>query len=81
MTRAKEELNITFPLRYHVNRFGSDDRHVYAQMSRFLEPVIEHFDKVGDRHDDGIDLRHEPASDEPVRVADGVDTLLASLWG
>ncbi len=80
MTRAKEELNITFPLRYHVNRFGPDDRHVYAQMSRFLEPVIEHFDKVGDRHDNGMDLRHETLGDEPARVADGVDTLLASLW-
>jgi DNA helicase-2/ATP-dependent DNA helicase PcrA len=81
MTRAKEELNITFPLRYHVNRFGSDDRHVYAQMSRFLEPVIEHFDKIGDRHSDDIDLRHDTGGVAPARVADGVDTLLAGLWG
>ena len=38
LTRAKDELTIHVPLRFHVNRFASDDRHVYAQISRFLEP-------------------------------------------
>ncbi|MFW2380361.1 MAG: ATP-dependent helicase [Acidimicrobiales bacterium] len=78
MTRAKEELSISFPLRYHVNRFGSDDRHVYAQMSRFLEPALEHFEPIGDGARNEIDLR--VTSPGGSNVADHVDTMLAGLW-
>ena len=39
VTRAKAQLNVTFPLRYHVRRYGSDDRHNYSQLSRFFEPI------------------------------------------
>ncbi len=79
MTRAKEELSISFPLRYHVNRFGSDDRHVYAQLSRFIEPVVEHFDVSGDTIGAPIDLR-SPRHGGVTAVVDQVDTMLASLW-
>ncbi len=78
MTRAKEELSISFPLRYHVNRFGSDDRHVYAQLSRFVEPAVEHFDVIGDKIAEAIDLRTSVAA--TVGVAEQVDSMLASLW-
>ncbi|NNE96319.1 MAG: ATP-dependent helicase [Acidimicrobiales bacterium] len=80
MTRAKQELSISFPLRYHVNRFGSDDRHVYAQMSRFLEPAIEHFERIGDGSVDQIDVRVPSDGGDTSSVADHVDTLLAGLW-
>ncbi len=79
MTRAKEELSISFPLRYHVNRFGSDDRHVYAQMSRFIEPALEHFEPVSDGSMAEIDLR-QPAGVGQQNVADHVDDMLATLW-
>ncbi len=78
MTRAKEELNISFPLRYHVNRFGSDDRHVYAQMSRFLEPALEHFQPLGDGALAEIDLRVPEGTTQD--VATHVDSMLATLW-
>ncbi len=78
MTRAREELSISFPLRYHVHRFGSDDRHVYAQMSRFLEPALEYFDPIGDPATEEIDLRSSSSGSH--NVADEVDTLLAGLW-
>ncbi len=76
LTRAKDELTVHFPLRFHVNRHANDDRHVYAQMSRFLEPVRELFDEPA------IDVR----DDDPtltlttVGIADEVDAGLAALW-
>ena len=76
LTRAKDELTATFPLRYHVHRYANDDRHLYAQMSRFFEPVREHFElcSTGNHPSDEIlDL-------DSVGVADEVDTLLHSLW-
>ena len=80
LTRAKDELTVNFPLRFHVNRYATDDRHVYAQLSRFIDPVRELFDEESDRRE--IDLRTpDPAlAGATVGVADEVDTLLASLW-
>ena len=82
MTRAKEELSVSFPLRYHVNRFGSDDRHVYAQRSRFLDPAIEHFDTIG-AGEATIDLTAEVGGNghgSGTSVTEHVDTLLTTLW-
>ncbi|MGH1489080.1 MAG: ATP-dependent helicase [Acidimicrobiales bacterium] len=76
VTRAKAELTVSFPLRFHVNRFASDDRHVYAQLSRFLEPLREHFvESVTVPEDESAAL----ALDN-VGVADEVDAMLSSLW-
>jgi DNA helicase II / ATP-dependent DNA helicase PcrA len=77
LTRAKDELTVNFPLRFHVNRYAHDDRHVYAQLSRFIDPVRELFDEQTTAPE--IDLRHE-AEMASVGVADEVDTLLAALW-
>lgn len=77
LTRAKDELTVNVPLRYHVNRFGSDDRHLYGQISRFIEPVRHHFHETsGDEQADEdaiVDLH-------AVGVADEVDAMLHSLW-
>jgi superfamily I DNA/RNA helicase len=77
LTRAKDELTVNFPLRFHVNRYATDDRHVYAQLSRFIDPVREHFDEETAPRE--IDLS-DTAMLSTVGVADEVDTLLASLW-
>lgn len=78
LTRAQDELSVHVPLRFHVNRHARDDRHVYAQVSRFIDPVRELFDESS---------AVTPADDLAVvgaagvvGVADEVDTLLASLW-
>ena len=76
VTRAKNELTVSFPLRFHVNRFAKDDRHVYAQLSRFLEPLRPHFDQT---------TTAEPQEQEAlalgnVGVAEEVDAMLTSLW-
>ncbi len=77
LTRAKDELTVNFPLRFHVNRYATDDRHVYAQLSRFIDPVRARFDEETTEVE--IDLEREIAC-ATVGVADEVDTLLASLW-
>ena len=77
VTRAKAELTVSFPLRFHVNRFANDDRHVYAQLSRFLEPVRDLFEEtVSTAADDDTQV----LSLGNVGVADEVDAMLTSLW-
>ncbi|MDA3039169.1 MAG: ATP-dependent helicase [Actinomycetota bacterium] len=79
LTRARDELTVSFPLRFHVHRQGLDDRHVYAQLSRFLEPVRPLFDQghTGGPAGDLVDLTEPLGS---VGVADEVDAMLFSLW-
>ena len=77
LTRAKDELTVHAPLRFHVNRYGSDDRHVMAQPSRFLDPVRNLFDEGASRAQPSIETVIEL---DGVGVTDEVDTLLASLW-
>ena len=36
LTRARDELHVLFPLRYHRSNRGYEDRHWYAQLTRFL---------------------------------------------
>jgi len=38
MTRGRNALHITFPMRYYRRPRGLEDPHSYAQLSRFLEP-------------------------------------------
>ncbi len=80
VTRARDELTVTFPLRYHVHQTIQRDRHHFAQLSRFLEPVRELFDEQdlnlsasAQRHA----IRPELAN---LGVADEVDVMLQSLW-
>ncbi len=40
VTRARNSLDVYVPLRFHVNRNSSDDRHVWAQPSRFLTGAV-----------------------------------------
>lgn len=77
VTRAKSELTVSFPLRFHVNRFANDDRHVYAQLSRFIEPVRHLFDETVS---DTTDEETKALSLGNVGVADEVDAMLTSLW-
>jgi DNA helicase-2/ATP-dependent DNA helicase PcrA len=51
VTRARDRLYLYAPLRYHLGlgRARFDDRHGYAQLSRFLTPaVLATVDRVGD---------------------------------
>ncbi|HEX6331114.1 MAG TPA: ATP-dependent helicase, partial [Actinomycetota bacterium] len=44
LTRARDTLRVTFPLRYHRSNRGYEDRHWYAQLTRFLPAEVRgHF--------------------------------------
>ncbi len=77
LTRAKEELTVSFPLRYHVHRYAKDDRHHYAQLSRFLTPVKELFD---DQTTD-VSVPDPPVPNlSTIGVSSEVTSLLQTLW-
>jgi DNA helicase-2/ATP-dependent DNA helicase PcrA len=75
LTRARDRLYLYAPLRMHHHRLASDDRHSYAQLTRFL--------------DDAALARCEIIQAVPPRpvlrpiapLAASVDRDLASLWG
>ena len=78
LTRARDTLSVTWPLRYHVRRYGGDDRHNLAPLSRFIDAARTLFDEhatIVDAHDE------RPLHlDERVTLTDEVDTFLESLW-
>ena len=75
VTRARDRLFLYAPLRMHHHRRGADDRHSYAQLSRFLDAAaLAHCELI------------DAAPPRPVLVpsaplAASVDRDLASLWG
>jgi DNA helicase-2/ATP-dependent DNA helicase PcrA len=75
LTRARDQLRLTYPQRYY--RRQRPDQHMYAVVSRFLEPesVKRHLDTLAP----AVDVR----DDEPAVVAGtaSVDGYLADLFG
>jgi DNA helicase-2/ATP-dependent DNA helicase PcrA len=81
LTRARDELSVSLPQRYHVRRHGTDDRHVLAPLSRFLEPLRHHFDeRAPGGSTDGRDGPGEVLLHGTVTLTDEVDASLAALW-
>jgi DNA helicase-2/ATP-dependent DNA helicase PcrA len=76
LTRARRHLHVTFPQRFYHRRFGSDDRHSYAPMSRFLAPVTGHFTVSSTGDEDPAD----PGATSPKVGTDPVGALLANLF-
>jgi ATP-dependent DNA helicase UvrD/PcrA len=74
MTRARDALHITFPQRYYRRPRGLEDPHSYAQLSRFLEPIREHFDEIAPRVEDERD------DGTAIDGTASVDRFLAGLW-
>jgi DNA helicase-2/ATP-dependent DNA helicase PcrA len=78
LTRARDVLSVSMPQRYHTRRFGNDDHHVLAPLSRFLEPVRHLFDE----HAAGADAAGALGSlgGTTVTLTDEVDAALEALW-
>jgi DNA helicase-2/ATP-dependent DNA helicase PcrA len=78
MTRARDVLQVTFPMRYYRRPRGLEDPHTYAQLSRFLEPtsVRSSFESVAPLADAAA------RADQPLDLtgAADVDAFLAGLW-
>jgi len=78
LTRARHALHLYFPLRYHRRNRGAEDRHVYAQLTRFLDDeTLREFDhrSTWSNDPDEAPPRLEPAADAP-----DVASELAALW-
>jgi DNA helicase-2/ATP-dependent DNA helicase PcrA len=76
LTRAKDFLDVCFPLKYYAKKWSTGDRHSIAQLTRFLpESLLHHFERI---------------SLEPKRVDDGPSALppasaeirkkIAAMW-
>lgn len=80
LTRARNALEVNVPLRYHHHRYGLDDRHGYAPLSRFLSPAVR---SLMDTEHAGYETADSPAAGAapgPGRGVAAVDALLADLW-
>jgi DNA helicase II / ATP-dependent DNA helicase PcrA len=74
VTRARDRLFLYAPLRLHHHRRGADDRHSYAQLSRFLDAAaLAHCELT-----DAAPAR--PVLVPAAPLAASVDRDLASLW-
>jgi len=77
MTRARNTLNLYFPLRYYDRGRGRTDRHSYAQLTRFItEAARPLFHHVGAHRPTGAD----DARGGTEGGVEAIDTLLAELW-
>src|SRR5215469_782651 len=74
VTRARDELYLYAPLRLHYHRTGRDDRHGYAQISRFLDARAQAQCEVVEA------APRPPAVPRMARLAATVDAQLESLW-
>ena len=76
LTRARDFLDVCFPLKYYAKKWSTGDRHSMAQLTRFLpESLLHHFERI---------------SLEPQRVDDAPSSLppasaeirkkIAAMW-
>ena len=75
VTRARDELYLYAPLRLHHHRAGRDDRHGYAQISRFLDTRAQAQCEIVEA------VPREPVVPRMTHLAVTVDAALESLWG
>jgi DNA helicase-2/ATP-dependent DNA helicase PcrA len=66
LTRARDTLVVSYPLRYYFRRHQLDDAHAYGQPSRFIGPAAATFDPVN--------VGEVVVEDDPVAAQ------LAALW-
>jgi DNA helicase-2/ATP-dependent DNA helicase PcrA len=76
LTRARDFLEVCFPLRYYKRPRGVSDRHSYAQLTRFLpQTILDRFEQVS--------LQPEPADSQPSPprlVTADIRQRIASMW-
>ena len=75
VTRARDRVYLYAPLRMHHHRTGADDRHGYAQLTRFLTK------SALDRCEVTQARPARPALTPLAPLATAVDDQLRSLWG
>ncbi len=77
LTRARRHLEVSFPLRYHRRSGGREDRHWYAQLTRFLPPEVHVHFRTETTHVDHVADGTVVATPG---TSEGVDAHLAGLF-
>jgi DNA helicase-2/ATP-dependent DNA helicase PcrA len=78
LTRAKDFLEVLFPLKYYHKKNRLSDRHTFAQLTRFLpDPVLSHFERVRL----GVVPGPGPAARPTTAAADDLRRKIAGMWG
>ncbi len=75
LTRARDFLEVCFPLRYYYKKHPTGDRHSFAQLTRFVpDGIVDRFEKVS--------LEPEKAADAPVTSgnAAAIRGKIAAMW-
>ena len=75
VTRARDELYLYTPLRMHHHRMARDDRHGYAQLTRFLDAAAQARCEIVEA------VPPRPVVPRMAKLAVTVDAALESLWG
>jgi DNA helicase-2/ATP-dependent DNA helicase PcrA len=76
LTRARDFLEVVFPLKYFVKKWSTTDRHTYAQLTRFLpESIMDRFERVTLEPPAATDV---PASGE---LSSAIRSRIAGMWG
>jgi DNA helicase-2/ATP-dependent DNA helicase PcrA len=75
LTRARDFLEVTLPLRYYAKKHAMGDRHSYAQLTRFIpDALLEKFERV----------RLEPTDPIPLPVNNAMQSdigrKIAGMW-
>ena len=78
MTRARDELNLYFPLRYYHRGRGFTDRHTYAQVTRFIPVADRHLYETVSVHTTPAD--ETGSASAAVAAVNPVDEMLNDLW-
>jgi DNA helicase-2/ATP-dependent DNA helicase PcrA len=75
LTRAKDFLEVCFPLRYYVKKRGVSDRHSYAQLTRFIPPgIVDRFEKISLEPVATADIPATAPAASPIRQR------IAAMW-
>ena len=80
VTRARNALEVSVPLRYHRHRHRLDDRHDYAPVSRFLTPAVQSLMDAESAAPPPDVVPAGPVASDPAAGVAAVDRLFAELW-
>jgi DNA helicase-2/ATP-dependent DNA helicase PcrA len=75
LTRAKDFLEVCFPLKYYTKRRGLTDHHTFAQLTRFLPPaIVDKFERIAIAEESKPDAAvSQPASTD-------IHKKIATMW-
>ena len=75
LTRARDFLEICFPLKYYHKKWSSSDRHSMAQLTRFLpESILDRFERISLSARSPAD---QPTSQQP---ASDIRKKIGAMW-